>query len=281
MLGGMICCNKIKKKGQQDTYTWYMETHVGYHVPYPDMSNTCYGTHGDAAATIMVYCKHFVNFTEFVRKTKDQPGLMNIEQNFADALNDIPTITELCVLALYNIAVSQPFMGHVRKHDNILQLESFFQKKADFLQAIAISPSLWTGKNVLHATGSLSGGEWTEWDMEVLKAVKKHSSMLSDLDDAIVAFVDGAHKAFVECFSNEFKIGSGINTLTENKCEKLYFLSTNDANEGGLGSWQCGQVRQPAETLQKFNASFVAARNNTESFITYKLTEEEEDLYVM
>jgi len=41
MLGGMICCNNDKKKGQQDIYNCYILRNVGQHIPYPDVSNTC------------------------------------------------------------------------------------------------------------------------------------------------------------------------------------------------------------------------------------------------
>ena len=111
-LGGMICRNKDKKKGQQDTYDYYMQYHVGYRVPYPDVSNTRYGSHGEAAGTIIAYRQHFIDFMAFVRNAKDKPGETNIEKNFANALKDKPTVTELCVLALYNVNVSRPFMKH-------------------------------------------------------------------------------------------------------------------------------------------------------------------------
>ena len=61
-LGGMLFKNKDTKKGQQDTYVWYMEKHIGHHVPYPDVSNTWYGSHGEAATTILVYLAHLLSF---------------------------------------------------------------------------------------------------------------------------------------------------------------------------------------------------------------------------
>jgi len=197
------------------------------------------------------------------------------------AIKDIPTLTELCVLALYNIAVSRPFMQHVRKHDNILTLRKFFEKKALFLQSIIDEPSLWTGDQISHQTGSLDGREWDEWSLRVLAAIKALKGQLPDLDNAVTAFVQGARETFVERFSDEFKEGGGIDKLTERELTTLYFSSTNDANEGGLGSWRRGQARRPAETLLKFNASFMATRNETESFISHKLTEEEDHIYLM
>jgi hypothetical protein len=104
---------------------------------------------------------------------------------------------------------------------------------------------------------------------------------LPDLDDAVIAFVEGARETFVDRFSDEFKKGNGIDELTEGERNQLYFSSTNDANEGGLGSWRRGQARRPAETLHKFNASFKATQNDTESFISNKLTEEADHIYLM
>jgi hypothetical protein len=102
-----------------------------------------------------------------------------------------------------------------------------------------------------------------------------------DLTFAIAAFVEGARETFVERFSDEFKTGNGIDELTAAERDELYFSSTNDANEGGLGSWRRGQCRRPAETLHKFNASFISAQNDTETFISKKLTAEEDNVYLL
>jgi len=45
-----------------------------------------------------------------VSYSKEKPGLMNIERNVSDGLEDIPTLTELCVHALYSKFVSQPLV---------------------------------------------------------------------------------------------------------------------------------------------------------------------------
>jgi len=75
---------------------------------------------------------------------------------------------------------------------------------------------------------------------------------------------------FLSYFSDEFKGGSGIDSLTEAEIDKLYFSSTNDANEGGLGSWRCAQGRRPAETAQ---VQFTA-QNDTERFMLFKEEDE-------
>jgi hypothetical protein len=260
-LGGMICRNKDKKKGQQDTYGYYMEWHVGHPVSYPDVSNTCYGTHGEASGTIIAYHQHFINFMDFVRYAKDRPGETNIEKNFANTLKDVPTITELCVLALYNVTVSRPFMQHVRTHDNLLDLESFFKNKECFLDNIISHPEIWISPEYSHEAAALDGNEWDEHSSTVIQAVREMSSHLCDLKDAIIAFVQGARKTFVERFSEEFKDGGDIDKLTQEERDSLFFSSTNDANEGALGSWRGDTKKRPAQTLHKFNASFTSSKH--------------------
>lgn len=280
MLGGLICRNKDKKKGQQDTYNWYMEHHIGYHIPYPDVSNTRYGSHGEAAAVLVVYHDHFTKFMEFVRDAKDKPALTNIEKNFLNALKDMPTLTELCVLALYNVNVSCPFMQHVRLHENLLDLGPFFQKNCNFLKAISEDPKRWTKEDASHTSGSLDGREWDEWTLLVMKAVHLLKPNLPDLDRAIAVFAKGALKTFSERFSDEFLEGGDIDKLSSEEKGELFFASTNDENEGALGSWRLGQRRRPSETIHKFNASFVTRRNDTKTFHREKLNTEEDEAYL-
>jgi hypothetical protein len=108
---------------------------------------------------------------DFIWDVKDKPGLMNIEQNFANALGNKETLTELCILALYNIAISHPFMQHVCKHVNILNLESFFKKKVEFMGTIIEKPMIWTGKEDSHKTACLGGAEWDKWSAVIITAV--------------------------------------------------------------------------------------------------------------
>ncbi|EDR08997.1 uncharacterized protein LACBIDRAFT_296659 [Laccaria bicolor S238N-H82] len=279
-LGGMICRNKDTKKGQQDTYDYYMLCHVGHRVPYPDVSNTCYGSHGEAAGTIIAYHQHFINFMEFVRNTKDKPGEMNIEKNFANALKDTPTLTELCVLALYHVNISQPFMKHVRAHKNLLDLKSFFENKVTFLNRVIGETEIWTSQEFTHEAGTLDGDEWDEWGMKVMNAVKELAPSLPDLKSAILAFVSGARDTFVERFSDEFKEAGDIDKLTEAERQTLFFSPTNDGNEGALRSLRLGKRRRPGETLHKFNALFTARQNHTEEFMSEKLKENVDHIYL-
>jgi hypothetical protein len=236
-LGGMICRHKDKKKGQQDTYDWFMETMVGHWVPYPDVNNTCYGTHGQAAGKIIAYHEHFVSFKEFIRDSKDKIGLTNIELNFLKAIKNKETLTELCALALYNVLISRLFMQYVHLHENLLDLGLFFQQKVNLLESISWNPKLWIGTEFFYETCSLRGSEVDEWAIKLVNTVHGLASDLPDLEDAVVAFVAGAMNTFMEQFNDEFKDGGNIDKLTDLEHDLLYFPSCNDINEGGLGSW--------------------------------------------
>jgi hypothetical protein len=87
-----------------------------------------------------------------------------------------------------------------------------------------------------YEAAALDGNEWDGHSSMVIQAVRKISSHLCDLKDAIIAFVQGAWKTFVKQFSKEFRDGGDIDKLTQEEQDSLFFSSTNDANKGG-DSW--------------------------------------------
>ncbi|KAF8229752.1 hypothetical protein L208DRAFT_1424012 [Tricholoma matsutake] len=119
-----------KKKGQQDTYLWYMEQHIGHCVLFPNMSNMQYGSHGETNLTY----QHLPN-----------SGFW-----------------------LYTTSLSHDLSCNMsRSMNNILTLHEFFGKKASLLQSIIKAPSLWTGDQIWYQTGSLDGQEWDEWSLRL------------------------------------------------------------------------------------------------------------------
>jgi hypothetical protein len=131
-----------------------------------------------------------------------------------------------------------------------------------------------------HKLGTLNGHERDSWSSLVMEAVCSLMPSLPDLEGAVVAFLRGAEWTFSERFSDEFVKGGDIDKLAAEDREELYFASTNDLNKGGLGSWRLGQRKQPSETINKFNSSFVSRRNDTEVFHHEKLSTEEDEAYL-
>jgi len=103
---------------------------------------------------------------------------------------------------------------------------------------------------------------------------------LTNLDFAIAKFAHGAKIAFCKHFSDEFRKGGKVDSLTDEEWQKLFFLSTNDQNEGGLGTWRNETRRRLAETLHKFTSSFTAQQNDTEEFVKGKQTSDEDQQYL-
>ncbi|KAJ7275791.1 hypothetical protein C8J57DRAFT_1589972, partial [Mycena rebaudengoi] len=112
-IAGAILNNKDDKKGQGDKHTDFMSFRTGKkHAS--DTSNTHFASHGLAAAELVKYLDEYRELMDIIEYSKAHPGLTNIEKNVRDALDDIPTITELCAMVLYQQAVQQPYIRVIR-----------------------------------------------------------------------------------------------------------------------------------------------------------------------
>lgn len=114
LLAGIIFNHKDDKKGQQDSYWIFFEWRLGYAVRFPDTSNTRFQSHCDTAAELIVHLPFYLEFLNVVRDKKDSHSFNHMEGNVYKALIDEPTLTELCVFALYAQAISHPYMHIVR-----------------------------------------------------------------------------------------------------------------------------------------------------------------------
>ncbi|TFK51627.1 hypothetical protein OE88DRAFT_1734680 [Heliocybe sulcata] len=94
--------HKDDKKGQQATYSYWMEEQLGHPHSFPDTSNTRFQSHGGVATVLIIHQTLHIKFMEFVRDGKqDDSGFMNLEENIYRGLQDPPTLTELAILAIY------------------------------------------------------------------------------------------------------------------------------------------------------------------------------------
>jgi hypothetical protein len=107
--------NKDDKKGQADRHVDFMTCSLGkQHRRFPDTSNTRFGSHGDAAAELATYLPQYREIMELIEWSKQNPSLTNIEKNLRDALNDIPTLTELVAMTIYKMVITHPYLRQVR-----------------------------------------------------------------------------------------------------------------------------------------------------------------------
>jgi hypothetical protein len=167
-LADAVFANKDKKKGQQDTLQVHLQSTVGYMVCFPGTSSTRYGSYGDAAIELIVQLDFYRQFLEIVRDLKEKCNFTNIEQNIYLGLHDNPTITELCVLILYALSVTHPYMHQVQGPNatktNLLDMGPVHDKVIAHCRVIIDNPDLLLSSEASYTTGSMDGIIWERPD---------------------------------------------------------------------------------------------------------------------
>lgn len=273
-LAGAIFNNKDDKKGQQDTFRWFFERKLGYIITFPGTSTIRYGSHCEAAGVLILYLPLFIEFLELVRDKKESGTLNHMEKNVYDALQDIPTLTELCVLALYALVISHPYMRQVRQADgtdkNALELAPLHDKAQLKCREIAEKPHLLLAPDASYTHGALDGEVWHRPD--IFYAVHKLLPSLPHIEGALSAFFRGAAETWSR-FSEEFDPRGAIALLSTDERHRAFMNATNDHNEGALGAYRVGARKAPAMTLAQWNARTMYKRNRTRCWMRSYLTE--------
>lgn len=205
-----------------------------------------------------------------LRDAKSSASFTNIESNVYQGLQDIPTLTELAVLALYAQSVSSPYMRYVRSSGlNALDLGLFHDGVKQHCRHIIQSPDLLLALDGSGATGSLDGLEWDR--PEVIYRVLCLAPRLPNLRPMLVSFFRGALATW-ERFTSEFSAGGIISRATPEQRHSAWITPTNDVSEGALG--RCRQMlrRAPTMTDEQRNARTMWKYNNTYSWARQTLT---------
>ena len=159
-----------------------------------------------------------------------------MEKNLVNALNDIPTRTELAVLALYAQAVSHPYMRTIREDPdlNTLNLGPLNKKIQSFMKQIIEDPTSLIGENVTFETGTFNGQPWHS--KEVVEKINKLAPDFPYLKEALIAFFRGALETWKR-FTSEYSPGGLIDEATQEEKDLAWMPTTNDVNEGALGQF--------------------------------------------
>ncbi|KAJ1309800.1 hypothetical protein OPQ81_006565 [Rhizoctonia solani] len=260
-ISGDLFKNKEDKKGYQKSVDNYFETVFGYSNHFPDISNTRYGSHCDAATELILHLNTYIKLLETLRDAKVALEFTNIESNLFRGLHDIPTLTELAVMALYAQAIGRPYLRFVRSTKlNALDLGIFHKQVKKQCRAIIEKPDILLGQDASAERGSLDGGVWDR--PEVVYRISWMSHKLPDLRTMLVAFFEGALETW-ERFTSEFKEGGVIAQATQEQRDMAWVTPTNDISEGLLG--QCRQMlrRAPTMTDEQLNARLMWGHNGT------------------
>ncbi|KAF8059514.1 hypothetical protein FPV67DRAFT_1426248 [Lyophyllum atratum] len=267
-LAGAIFNHKDDKKGQQDIYRIFFETRLTYPIRFPDTSNTRFQSHCEASGELIVHLPYYLEFLTLVKDNKEARNFNHMEGNVFKALTDIATLTELCVLALYSLSVSHPYMRSVRVsgvQKNALDLKPLHVEVKVHCNAIIDKPTLLLAPDASHMTGSLDGKLWER--PEVFYAIHQLAPSLPHLEPCLVAFFRGALDTWNR-FTSEFEENGVISRLSASQKARIHIPATNDHNEGALGSLRVAMRAAPNLSLRKFNSKTMYKTNRTHAFIS-------------
>jgi DNA-binding phage protein len=204
-----------------------------------------------------------------------------MEKNLKAALQCIPTLTELAVLALYGQAISHPYMCQIRgsgsENLNMLDQGPLHIKVQEHMERIIENPSLLVSADAVHTTGTVDGTEW-----ERPTAVAKILEMIPELPhltDVLVAYFKDALETWKR-FTSEFDAGGLVDQATDAEKFIAWMSPTNDANEGILGAYRIFMRRYPHASLTQFNAQAMFNQNDTQGFMNKHLNDDD-DKYIM
>ncbi|KAJ3862512.1 hypothetical protein EV359DRAFT_65570 [Lentinula novae-zelandiae] len=210
-----------------------------------------------------------IKFLTYVQHNKGTGKLNHMEQNVLAGLNDPPTCQEFCVITLYWLAISVPYMREIRgphaKEDNILRLGDFYQHVIDHIDTLIKEPERLLGPDASAARGSLDGLAWERPD--VFYAAQKHTSeWLPQIRNLLVHFLKRAKDSWLR-FISEFKEGGSLSCATPEQIECAWMEKTNDLNEGAFGTYRQTSHANPTLSLTQYNAQQMFKFNQTSAYL--------------
>ncbi|KAJ7237982.1 hypothetical protein C8J57DRAFT_1727742 [Mycena rebaudengoi] len=273
---GALLRHKDGQRGYQDRCRFFMQEHQSelYNVDmpktFPDVSNTRYSSNTKGAAYVICYHGLIQQLIEEIMDGKAKSGQANhVEFNILQGLKCPATMTEMAALALYGVAVSWPYMALVRGGDqenptNLLSLTDLHRRLPIFCAHIADHPYLLLDSSAPLDVRTIDGKPFS--DRFLLHAIAELRPCLPNFLLTISCMFGGAERGWIH-FTPEFHIGGTFDKLTPEQRAILHIPTTNDRNEGMLGSLTTHLQYHPNSTAHSFSNQARAERNNTESFI--------------
>lgn len=189
-----------------------------------------------------------------------------MEENIYKGLHNIPTLTEMAVLALYAQAVSKPYMAMIRgscKSANMLDMGPEHERLIAHVKKLALNPDLLLAKDASAAEGAFDG-KWHE--PEIVEAVQKLSPHLPNLRGALVACMNGALHGWGR-FTTEFEDGGLIALLNDTHKAKIHLPNRNCHNESVFGQMKRKKAVAPNISEHAVSNLLMMRHNNTQSYI--------------
>ncbi|KAJ7058635.1 hypothetical protein C8F01DRAFT_1255784 [Mycena amicta] len=237
-----------------------------------------------AATELFLFLDLYIELVETVINSKVKSAQANhVESNLLKGFRCIQTQTELAAVTMYATCVSWPYMRYARGGDsehggliNLLDTVEFHRNLGSFCQKFTDNPSLLL--NPTTDDSQLTVDREPFMNPLVVAKIRSRASELPDLERALAATFRGAIKGW-DIFTEEFKLGGSIDQLTTEERDEMFIDSTNDADEGGLGTLRQQKRKSPAGTIALFSARMMYQRNGTEDFISAHASSREMLLY--
>ncbi|KAJ7083569.1 hypothetical protein C8R44DRAFT_753426 [Mycena epipterygia] len=259
---GALLRHKDGERGYQDRCTFFMQERKMelYNLDeprrFPDISNVRYRCYTYAAAEVVCFHGLIQELVTEIIDDKTKSGQPNhVEHNILKGLNCVATMTEMVALSLYRVSVSWPYMAMVRgmkeQPINLLSLTDLHRKLPVFCAYISANPHILLDPSTPPEKLTIDGRPFL--DDLLLPSIRQ---LLRELPNVFLMI------------SNMFSgFGGTFDCLTPEQRAILFIPSTNNANEGMLGSYRVHMRYHPNSTARSFCNQTRTERNNMEAFI--------------
>ncbi|KIK35064.1 hypothetical protein CY34DRAFT_26709 [Suillus luteus UH-Slu-Lm8-n1] len=267
-LAGSVFRHKDDKKGQHNSLRYYLETELGFTSQWPNTSNTRYHSHGDAACEYLVHKSWYMQFLEIVLFKKESRTHTNMEQNVFRGFSCLRTEEEITCWASYNQCLTHPYLRTIRNSStNILDLGPIHAKVIAHLQCLIADVDLVLGPSASHETATLDGRPFERPEaIYAIQRIAQDQKNYPHLRRLLVTFLEGALDTWVR-FCGEFTAGGVIDKSSAAQREMAYMKTTNNDNEGALGTVRTSLRRAPHMSLSHLNSRFMYKKNMTGTYI--------------
>lgn len=268
-LAGSVFRNKDDKRGQQDSFRYYFEAELGNSVQWPDTSNTRYHSHGDAACEFLVHEPLYITYLEVMKSKKESRTLTNIEENVLRGFSCTKTKEEITCFAVYNQCITHPYLRMVRNTSlNILDLGPVHVQLINHLQCLIMDVNIILGPDASYKAATLDKHPFERPEaVYTIQRAAQDTTTYPHLRQLLVQFLQGAQETWVR-FTAEFSPGGSIDKSTTLQRRHAFMNTTNDCNEGALGSMRTTLRRAPHMSLNYFNSSFMYKKNETSTYVS-------------
>jgi hypothetical protein len=263
-LAGSVFRHKDDKKGQQDSLRFFLEAQLGYFSPWPDTSNTRYHSNCDGAGEWIVHEDLYIVYLQIIMDRKDARTHTNIEQNIYCAFRCDKTKQEMACFSTWGQCISHPYFRAVRNSSgNILDLGPLHEQLIAHIKKLIDNVELVFGTDATYETAAFDGQPFERPEaFYIIQCIAQDTTKYPHLCSLFVAFLEGALETLIR-FCREFA-ANGVIAHTSPETRKLARMNTtNDANEGALGTLRVSMRRAPRMSLAHFNARLKYKKNQT------------------